>query len=135
MYKTYKAHTTIDASTNAVWNAIIRQNIINDAQHISLGSPSYVDQDLVIGWVTGAKTSIRLPHNEVDANIEAVEIQLEAQGDTTKVTILVAYNPKFDKNFLLAHRSVRGLFGTKLNVLKRNFESDSQHTAWGPAFA
>ena len=64
-----------------------------------------------------------------------VEIQLEADGASTKVTILVAYNPKLGKNFFRTHRCVRGLFNIKLDVLKKYFETNFKEVDWVPAFA
>ena len=154
MYTTYKAHTTIEASTKAVWNAITRQSFIKEFLpevknsirpkgeytlstycHASLVLPSYADHGQVIGWVSGPSNTIRLSRKDIEANIEVVEIQLEADGSSTKVTILVAYNPKLGKNFFRTHRCVRGLFNIKLDVLKKYFETNFKEVDWVPAFA
>ena len=153
MNATYKAQTTIHASTDAVWNAIARESFVKDflpevkkdisamgeyiqTTHRNASSvlPSYAVTGRAIGWNTGAGKTIRLPRKDVHANIEAVDIQLESHENDTKVTIEVTYNPKVGKNFMLANRCVRGLFSIKLNVLKQDIEPDYQHTSWLPAF-
>lgn len=98
-------------------------------------APDYVASGEAMGWSTGAGTAIRLPRKDVEANIESVDIRVEDQGEYTKVRIEVNYAPDFDKHFILAHRCVRGLFGMKLNVLKKDLESSSKQIDWMPAFS
>ena len=150
---TYTKEITVKADRDTTWNAITQTRFVQDflpevkkdlsgmGEYIrrthpnaTLIAPDYVAPGQAMGWSAGAGTAIRLPRKDVEANIESVEIRLEAQGETTKVTFAVQYAPQFGKHYFLAHRCVRGLFNLKLNVLKKDLEAQQQ-TDWVPAFA
>ena len=154
MNTTYKTKTTINASIENAWEAVthvtfvkeflpeIKKNINKvspyvrathrNAEHVQ---PCYAVYGQAIGWNKVAGTDIRLPRKDVNANIDVVDIRLEERGKNTRVIVEVTYNPTLGKNYLLAHRCIRGLFGIKLNVLKKELEACTDYTQQTLAFA
>ena len=150
----YQAQTTIHADVETTWAAISEARFVQDflpevkkelggmgeyvrRTHRRAGEigPDYVAPGQAMGWSQGAGTAIRLPRKDVDAHIESVDIRVEAQGEYTRVTIDVEYAPKFGERYFLARRCVRGLFGFKLQVLKKDLETKQTKIDWVPAFA
>lgn len=99
--------------------------VLRTHKNIDRVLPSYTIPKKAIGWVTGGSNDIRLTRKDVHANIEAIDIELIEKGEYTTIKIEVAYAPKLDKNFFLAHRCVRGLIKTKLAVLKQELEENN----------
>ena len=97
--------------------------------------PAYAVAEQAIGWNAVTGTTIALPRKDTPANIEAIDIQLEAHARGTKITIEVQYNPTLGNNFFETRRCMKGLFGIKLNVLKRDLEADQAPIHWVPAYA
>lgn len=154
MNTTYTAKTTINADIEDTWEAITQPNFVkeflpeikknmnelsayvrNTHRNAESVQPTYAVRGQAIGWNKVAETDIRLPRKDVNANIDAVDIKLEERGNYTRVIVEVTYNPRIGKNFMLAHRCIRGLFGIKLNVLKKELEADTNRTQLTPAFA
>lgn len=151
---THKTTIKIQADQMQVWEAITQTRFVQDFlpevkkdltgmgeyvrnthQNTQRVLPAYAVTGKNIAWNAVNGTTIALPRKDTQANIEMVDIQLQAQGDFTKVTIEVNYNPKFGKNFFETQRCLRGLFGIKLNVLKQELEADLQEDYnWAPAF-
>jgi hypothetical protein len=148
----YRAHKIIHASAAGVWDAITEESFVKEFlpevkkegkasspyiqathQNGSVVLPSYAVKGQSIGWNSGAGKVIRLPRKDTTANIEAVDIHLDAFEGYTKVTIEVSYDPKFGKRFFSTRRCVAGLFNNKLNVLKQDIESYFKHIQWAPA--
>ena len=154
MNTTYSKVITIKADADSTWDAITRTRFVQDFlpevkkdlsgmgdyirrthPNATLVAPEYVVRGQAMGWSAGAGTVIRLPRKDVEANIENVEIRIEAQGEYTKVTFEVQYAPELGKHYFLAHRCVRGLFGMKLDVLKKDLETSKAQIDWMPAFS
>ena len=153
MKTTYTKEITIAADVATTWDAITAPRFVKDflpeikkdlqgmgeyvkATHPRMNhvGPDYVAHEEAIGWSAGAGTAIRLPRKDVEANIEAVDIQVEGQRGFTKVRIDVQYAPEVGNRYILARRCVRGLFGMKLDVLKKDLEKHTE-IDWVPAFA
>ena len=153
MNMTYTKQVSIHADQETTWAAITQARFVQDflpevqkdltgmGEYVQQTHPSkdqvgpdYVAPGQAIGWSAGAGTAIRLPRKDVNGNIESVDIKMESQGETTKVSIEVNYQPELGKRLLLARRCVRGLFGMKLDVLKKDLEANSE-TQFVPAFA
>ena len=149
----YRKEVSIHADQAVTWAAITQTRFVQDflpeikkdldimgeyVRHTHPRSdqvgPDYVAPGQAIGWSTGAGTAIRLPRKDVEANIESVDIKVEGQGEYTKVTIEVNYRPELGNRFVLARRCVRGLFGMKLDILKKDLEANTE-TQLIPAFA
>ena len=154
MNTTYTKQVTIHADQESTWQVITQNSFVQDFlpevkkdltgmgkyvcqthPRLRQAGPGYVAPGQAIGWNAGAGTAIRLPRKDVAANIESVDITVEGQGEYTKVTIEVNYNPQFGNRFFLARRCVRGLFGLKLQVLKKDLEKNTKQADWNPAFA
>ena len=112
----------------------VSQYVRNTHRSTQCIQPSYTVHGEAIGWNKVAGTDICLPRKDVKANIDAIDIKLEDQGNTTKVIFEITYNPQVGKNYLLAHRCIRGLFNIKLNVLKRDLEADTNRVQLTPEF-
>lgn len=151
---THTAKATIQADVDAIWEAInqadfakdflpeVRKNIETmgiyaQAAHRNAKQvlPAYAVTGQAIGWNKVNGTDIELPRKDTVANIEAIDIRLEEKRNGTKITIEVQYNPKLGENFFETRRCLKGLFGIKLNVLKKDLEVDRQAAVWAPAFA
>ena len=149
----YKTQMTVHADVENVWDAITQQRFVKDffpeiKKDLSNLSdyvfrthknterllPAYMLPNHVIGWAKGGATDIRLPRKDVNANIKTIDIELIAKGENTKIKIEVDYSPKFDKNFFLAHRCVRGLMEIKLAILKQEIEANNNQ-GWTSEFA
>ena len=154
MNTTYTKQISIKADAETTWKAITETRFVQDflpevkkdlqgmGEYIrrthpnaTLVAPDYVAPGQAMGWSTGAGTDIRLPRKDVEAHIESVEVRIEGRGEYTQVTFEVQYAPEFGKHYFLAHRCVRGLFDLKLNVLKRDLETDKTQIDWMPAFS
>jgi len=152
MKTTYRAHTIIHANATAVWDAITQDSFVKDflpevkkdntakSEYIQTTQrndarvlPSYAVKGQSIGWNSGAGKVIRLPRKDTPANIEAVDVHLDAFEDYTKVTIEVSYDPEFGKRFFATQRCLRGIFNVKLTVLKQDIESRFKHSHRAPA--
>ena len=152
MKTTYTAHTLIHASAATVWDAITADSFVKDflpevqrdnsakSEYIQATQrndarvlPSYAVKGQSIGWNSGAGKVIRLPRKDTPANIEAVDIRLDALEDYTKVTIEVSYDPDFGNRFFATRRCLRGIFNSKLTVLKQDIESRFKHSYRAPA--
>jgi carbon monoxide dehydrogenase subunit G len=154
MNTTYTTKATINASIEDAWEAItkpsfvkeflpeIKKNINEMSSYVRTThrnaenvQPCYAVYGQALGWNKVAGTDIRLPRKDVEANIDAVDIKLEERGNNTRIIVEVTYNPRVGKNYLLAHRCIRGLFNIKLNVLKKELEANTDRTQLTPAFA
>ena len=154
MNLTHTAKMTIQADADTIWEAITRNDFVKDflpevrkniqtmgdyaqATHRNAKDvlPAYAVTGQAIGWNTVTGTTIALPRKDTPANIEAIDIQLNETARGTTVTIEVEYNPEFGQNFFETRRCLKGLFGIKLNVLKRNLEVEPQTVYVAPAFA
>ena len=153
MNTTYTKEVSIHADQATTWEAINQTRFVKDFlpevqkdtdgfgeyvrqthRRIDQVGPDYVAPGHAMGWSAGAGTAIRLVRKDVEANIESVDIQVEGQGEYTKVRIEVNYNPEFGNRYFLARRCVRGLFGFKLDILKKDLETNNK-IDWVPAFA
>ena len=150
----YSKEITIKADADTTWDAITQSRFVKDflpevkkdlqgmGEYIrrthpnaALVAPDYVAAGEAMGWSTGAGTAIRLPRKDVEANIDSVDIRVEGRGQYTKVAIEVHYNPVFGERYFLARRCVQGLFGMKLDVLKKDLETSKTQIDWMPAFS
>jgi hypothetical protein len=154
MNTTYTAKKTINADIEDAWKAITQSSFVkeffpeikknmnelstyirNTHRNAELVQPCYAVHCQAIGWNKVNGTVIRLPRKDVNAHIDAVDIKLEERGHYTRVIVEVTYNPRIGKNFILAHRCIKGLFSIKLSVLKKELEADTNRTQLTPAFA
>lgn len=154
MNTSYKTKIKVHADIASTWNAISRTNFAKDffpeikkdlsvmgeyvrSTHKNAGqtNPDYMIPRQAIGWTTGGGTRIELPRKDLHANIESIDVQLIDDGNNTVVTVEIIYAPDFDRNFLFAHRCVRGLTNIKLAVLKQDLEANNHQAGWETALA
>lgn len=120
----YTKSVFIAASMDTVWRKITDQyfehEFFPEINRRPSTKPTFTEVELVksIAWEAGAEVKIELTRKDLNVTIDTIQISLTSRGDGVDATIFVTYNKMFEKNFVLAHSAIRGLFSTKLHVLK-----------------
>lgn len=143
MKSTYKAKTTIYAEPDAVWAAMTETDFTKDYfpeikkdlsamgeyvqrthQRRDTVSPDYAIPGQAMGWTTGASTKIRIPRKDVEANIQAIDVQIVLRGENTQIAIEVTFDPEFNTNLVFVCHCVRAMVNAKLKALKQDIETN-----------
>lgn len=150
---TYKAHKTIKAGIQEVTGFFNQKNMAHDYfpevhkdtksfsnyvfqthKHPYQVTPDYRIQGIGLGWTTGGGTYIRLPRKDINAEIQAIDIEYKSVGENTKIIINVEFNPAMNLKGFVAMSHIRMMVNNKLNAFKNDIEVN-QHQGWLPAFA
>ena len=136
MRSTFRKTSRINADMDTVWRIVTSQRFEQDFlpevtrdPAVTL-PPTYTASERKVIWENGKGMDIALTREDLNVQIGTIEIDLRACHDGVHVTLQVAYQKRFEKHFVKAHRAVKHLFTKKLSVLKRDLDSADLHLAF-----
>ena len=133
----FRTNVLINADIYTVWNEIRSPSFAKDYFPEVRGNnePSYIIPLYSIGWSNGFGTTLALTRKDVNGNIENINLEIRTMYQLTWVALEVSYSPSINKNYFLTQKCVKGLFGCKLKVLKKEIEMKNRSSQGTLVFA